>query len=78
MAASSSPVTSNGTNSVPNSGTGTGGIAPVVNGSSTAQAPVSGAQDAVTQRGQSTSGEEPLPAGQVSYKVVPYHVFCTE
>jgi hypothetical protein len=55
---------------------GTGGPAPVVNGTATASAPVSGAQDAVTQRGQASSAEEPLPAGQVSYRAVavPCHV----
>jgi len=44
---------------------GTGGPAPVVNGTASIQTAGSGAQDAPTQRGQSTGAEEPLPAGQV-------------
>jgi hypothetical protein len=44
---------------------GTGGPAPVVNGTASVQTAGSGAQDASTQRGQSTGAEEPLPAGQV-------------
>jgi len=74
LAAGGSPVTSNGTNSAPNSGMSSVGTAPVVNGTVTAQAP--GAQDAAAQRGQSTGAEEPLPAGQVSYRAVaiPYHM----
>ncbi|PNF39754.1 E3 ubiquitin-protein ligase Su(dx) [Cryptotermes secundus] len=63
LAAGSSSVTSNGTNSAPNCGIGTGGTAPIVNGTATAQAPGSGAQDAATQRGQTSGAEEPLPAG---------------
>lgn len=61
--ASSSPVTSNGTNNTPNCGMGTGGTAPVVNGTATVQTPGSGAKDATTQRGQSAGTEESLPAG---------------
>ncbi|GFG36145.1 hypothetical protein Cfor_02401 [Coptotermes formosanus] len=49
---SSASVTSNGTNNTPNCGVGTGGTAPMVNGTATVQAPASGAQDATTQRGQ--------------------------
>jgi hypothetical protein len=67
LAGGSSSVTSNGTNSAPNWGMGTGGTAPVVNGTATAQAPGLGAQDAAAQRGQTAGAEEPLPAGQVSY-----------
>ena len=44
---------------------GTGGTAPVVNGTATVQTPGSGAKDATTQRGQSAGNEESLPAGQV-------------
>jgi hypothetical protein len=49
---------------------GTGGTAPIVNGTAPAQAPGLGAQDAATQRGQTAGAEEPLPAGQVSYNHV--------
>jgi hypothetical protein len=66
----SSSVTSNGTNSAPNCGIGTGGTAPIGNGTATAQAPGLGSQDAAAQRGQTTGAEEPLPAGQVSYNHV--------
>lgn len=44
---------------------GTAGTALAVNGTAAVQTPGSGAQDATTQRGQSTGAEEPLPAGQV-------------
>jgi len=61
----STPVASNGTNNTPNCGMGTGGPAPVVNGTASVQTAGPGAQDAPTQRGQSTGADEPLPAGQV-------------
>ena len=63
LVATSSPVASNGTNNTPNCGMGTGGTAPVVNGTATVQTSGSAAQDATTQRGQSNGAEEPLPAG---------------
>jgi len=59
----STPVASNGTNNTPNCGMGTGGPAPVVNGTASVQTAGPGAQDAPTQRGQSTGADEPLPAG---------------
>jgi len=65
LVASTSPVASNGTNNTPNCAMGTGVPAPVVNGTASVQTAGSGAQDASTQRGQSTGAEEPLPAGQV-------------
>lgn len=63
LVASTSPVASNGTNNTPNCGMGTGGPAPVVNGTASIQTAGPGAQDAPTQRGQSTGAEEPLPTG---------------
>jgi len=63
--ASSPPIAGNGTSSTLNCGMGTGGTAPVVNGTASVQTAGSGVQDATTQRGQSTGAEEPLPAGQV-------------
>jgi len=63
LVASTSPVASNGTNNTPNCGMGTGGSAPVVNGTASVQTAGPGAQDAPTPRGQSTGAEEPLPTG---------------
>ena len=65
VVANTSPVASNGTNNTPNCGMGTGGPAPAVNGTASVQTAGPGAQDAPTQRGQSTGAEEPLPTGQV-------------